>query len=81
MQIYGLFFNLQNILQKNVLKIDDDLIKVLDTKHIVVEVQGISPNRSDAVGIELRLYGTKSQEPSAKTDYYYLPNFSHTPRL
>jgi hypothetical protein len=29
----------------------------------------------------LRLYGTKSQEPSAKTDYYYLPNFSHTPRL
>ena len=44
----------------------DDLVEILDGEHVILEIQGIPPDRGDAVGVQLgrdlRRKGQKSQQ-------------------
>ena len=46
----------------------DDLIKILDTKHIVIEVQGIATDSGNAIGIELCGDEANTKKPRTKTN-------------
>jgi len=44
----------------------DDLVEILDGEYVILEIQGIPPDRGDAVGVQLgrdlRCKGQKSQQ-------------------
>ena len=51
----------------------DDLIEILDTEHIILIIQRIPPNRSDTIGIQLRLRQQRTQAQQCHN--YLLENF------
>ena len=50
----------------------DDLVEVLDGKDIVLKIEGVPADGSDAVGVELGLYWIKAY--SAQNTNYYVSN-------
>ena len=50
----------------------DDLIEVLNGKHIVLKIQGVPSDRGDAVGVQLRPYRSTEYRIQRTDEYCYV---------